>query len=116
MSTKRSCTINVYELSVKLAQVFPGRLPPEFGCIHASCVVERHVDTPEDLNVSTSNPLRGILSALFSAGADALKQHDTTSLGRVDESPVLPEDVFLGPTPWLDPNTNEPWDPPSLSD
>jgi hypothetical protein len=67
--------------------------------------------------MSSSNPIRSLLSALFQAGSKTiLREEETSWLGKVDSSPVQPEDVYLGPTPWLDPNTNEPWEPPSLSD
>jgi len=58
--------------------------------------------------MASSNPIRELLSALFQAGAETILREE-------DGQAVV--DDFLDPNLGLvDPDTNEAWDPPSLSE
>jgi hypothetical protein len=61
--------------------------------------------------MSSSNPIRELLSALFKAGSETVLQEQ-------EEPPVPSEMTYMGrPMPsWVDPNTFEHWDSPSRSD
>jgi hypothetical protein len=58
--------------------------------------------------MSSSNPIRELLSALFQAGSETVLR---------EEGVPSPHDDYLDTTSWhLDPDTNEAWEPPSLTD
>ena len=58
--------------------------------------------------MSPKNPIRELLSALFNSGSEVFVQNDES---------ITPHDDYLDTTsPYLDPDTNEDWERPSLSE